>query len=283
MFVQSILDGGRLVFQYPLPQGLATLADENFTAAVQLQMRDIRDEHEMKLAESLLSKQSPPAEVASCILDDLPTEADPYQLVEPGGLSPEPWEVSDHCADSTLAPSHAEVLHTPAPPPPVSEWEVWPDTGVVEVWPSLPPLSTRPHSAPTGRIIKQPNTRQTGYRPTSGDIQDYLAYTADLALAEKLQNMEVLEAEGYIELPGKKCEVDYHAGAHLLTQEERDQEVERGCMLAERQSSATSADSMRHMMGSPTKRGSQQGTEYTNIYPIKGSMDSSFGGSINRI
>lgn len=39
---QSCLDGGRLLFQWPLPQGLASLADEDFAAALEAQMADIR-------------------------------------------------------------------------------------------------------------------------------------------------------------------------------------------------------------------------------------------------
>lgn len=156
----------------------------------------------------------------------------------------------------------------PAPAPEAKPWNSWRVAAVEDSveWPGLPPAAPRPAAWPA-RPRSAPAARRPGaiVRPAvGGPGRRGAARDADAALAEALQELEIMESQGYRWLPSKKERGvahhagTYQAGAHLLTLEEREREVERGTEIAGREcGAAASTDAMRRMMGSPTKRGAE--------------------------
>ena len=59
------MDGGKLLFQWPLLDGLATLGDGDFTAALEAQLEDIRELRERQHAGPAPPQQPSPKEVPS--------------------------------------------------------------------------------------------------------------------------------------------------------------------------------------------------------------------------
>ena len=232
-------------------------------------MQDIRDEQSWERAVTSGAHQAEPVE-ASEYLPNMPPAAPSgmasHHRTQHPQRSPHPRKVTDLCAHLTSNTQHVVSPPPRAAPAPVPEWEEWPETEVEGgAWPRLPtcpsPAMDRGYLHPSPIDLPNQFTSGASSQPDSVDSRSHPSYAADVELAGKLHCAEQLEAEGYVRLPSKGVEEGYHAGAHLLTQEERDQEVERGSALAGRHSSATSADAMRHMMESPTTGMPQPGAE----------------------